>query len=204
MILPEYTLSESNVSRNPFEQFGIWYSDHIDTDPEENGVVMLATSGSDGTVSARTVLMKEYDETGFVFYTNYESRKAGQLRENPHAALLFYWPELFRQVRIEGTVEKVSSSMSDAYFKSRPRSKRIASIASHQSSILTGKKALLNKVSFIRNNNIGKALPRPDYWGGYRLIPVWFEFWLAGKNRLHDRISYTLAEGKWIIDRLSP
>ncbi len=204
MILPEYILSESNVSRNPFEQFSIWYSDHLDTDPEENGVVMLATSGSDGRVSGRIVLMKEYDDKGFVFYSNYESRKASQLEKNPQAAMLFYWPEYNRQVRIEGTVEKISASMSDKYFKSRPRGSRIASIASHQSTVLADKKALLDKVSFIKNNNSGKSLPRPDYWGGYRLIPVWFEFWVAGRNRLHDRISYTLADGKWIINRLSP
>jgi len=204
MILQEYTLSESNVKPDPFDQFHSWYSERIDSDPEESGVVALATSGSDGKVSVRIVLMKGYNKTGFVFYTNYDSKKGDQMNANPHAALLFYWPELSRQVRIEGVVEKVSARISDEYFKNRPRGSRISAIASNQSRIVPDKKYLLDKVSFITKNNKDKDLPRPEQWGGYRLVPEWFEFWLEGKDRLHDRITYTLTKGNWIINRLAP
>jgi len=204
MILQEYTLSESNVKPDPFDQFHSWYSERIDSDPEESGVVALATSGSDGKVSVRIVLMKGYNKTGFVFYSNYDSKKGVQMNSNPHAALLFYWPELSRQVRIEGVVEKVSARISDEYFKNRPRGSRISAIASNQSRIVPDKKYLLDKVSFITKNNKDKDLPRPEQWGGYRLVPEWFEFWLEGKDRLHDRITYTLTKGNWIINRLAP
>ncbi len=203
MMKSSLILSEKNVSLNPFDQFHYWYSEHIGCDPEDSGVMTLATSVREGVVSARIVLLKEYNENGFIFYTNYESRKGIQLQQNPHAALLFYWPELSRQVRIEGTVEKVPSDISDRYFKTRPRGSRISAIASNQSRIIPDKDYLLGKVAFIRKNIKGKNPVRPDYWGGYRLIPSWFEFWLEGKNRLHDRISYTLVKDKWIINRLA-
>lgn len=203
MMKSSLILSEKNVSLNPIDQFHYWYSEHIGCDPEDSGVMTLATSVREGVVSARIVLLKEYNENGFIFYTNYESRKGIQLQQNPHAALLFYWPELSRQVRIEGTVEKVPSDISDRYFKTRPRGSRISAIASNQSRIIPDKDYLLGKVAFIRKNIKGKNPVRPDYWGGYRLIPSWFEFWLEGKNRLHDRISYTLVKDKWIINRLA-
>jgi pyridoxamine 5'-phosphate oxidase len=150
------------------------------------------------------VLLKDYDGNGFVFFTNYNSRKGIQLASNPHGALLFYLPEYARQIRIEGTIEKVSAQESDDYFATRPVESRISAWASEQSSVIPDRDFLRKKYDFYRNMFSEKEVPRPEYWGGFRLVPDWFEFWQEGEFRLHDRLTYSRSNGIWIIKRLAP
>lgn len=165
----------------------------------------LATVGPDGYPSARTVLLKGYDEHGFVFFTNYESRKGQELALNPHATLLFTWLELQRQIRIEGEVEKISREASLAYFQSRPRESQIGAWASPQSSVIAGREVLEQREMEMEEKFAGlDKLPLPDYWGGYLLRPVALEFWQGRMSRLHDRILYTRTDHEWLIQRLAP
>jgi pyridoxamine 5'-phosphate oxidase len=197
-------LSEQSVDKDPFIQFGKWYKKRLESETIYPESFSLATSTEDGKVSVRTVLLKDFDSSGFVFFTNYLGRKGKELTENPNAAMLFYWPETVRQVRIEGRVEKVSSEESDKYFLSRPRESRIGAWASRQSTLIPGKEHLLEQVSFYSQQYKGKNIPRPPHWGGFRVIPDVFEFWQEGKFRLHDRIVYTKGKKGWSIKRLAP
>ena len=198
------TLSENSVDVDPFKQFGIWYEEQRKTEVTYPDSVTLATSTADGHVSARTVLLKDYSHAGFVFFTNYGSKKGMQLSQNPRAALLFYWPGPGRQVRIEGVVEKISAAESDEYFKTRPRESQIGTWASEQSRVLPDRTHLENRVEFYKDKFSDLPVPRPSHWGGFRLVPAWFEFWQEGEFRLHDRIIYTGSANHWKIERLAP
>ena len=196
--------SEKTVDPNPFVQFKTWYSEHLTSGIAIPESVTLATASADGCISARTVLLKVYNNTGFVFFTNYKSRKGSQLLSNPRAALLFYWPESGRQVRIEGATEKVSDKDSESYFKTRPRESQISAWASEQSSVIPNRQHIENHYDFYKNKYSEKPVDRPQHWGGFRLIPEWFEFWQEGDFRLHDRLTYTKREDLWVIERLAP
>jgi len=198
------SLSENDVAANPFLQFKKWFSDAIEAQLYEPNVMTFATADSDGKPSARIVLLKGFDENGFVFYTNYESRKANDLVENPQAAAVFFWAELERQVRIEGIVSKIDKETSEAYFHSRPIGSQIGAIASPQSSVITDRTLLEEKVSMLTAEYEGKVIPKPDNWGGYLIEPKRIEFWQGRSSRLHDRITYDFIEGSWKISRLAP
>jgi pyridoxamine 5'-phosphate oxidase len=164
----------------------------------------LATATKDGRPSARIVLLKSFSDLGFVFFTNYLSRKAKELSENPRASLLFYWPQLWRQVRIEGDVEKISAADSESYFESRPLGSKLGAWASHQSEVVENRETLEARFGELEKR-FGEEVPRPEYWGGYRLKPNSIEFWQGRDNRLHDRLRYRLQEdGAWLIERLAP
>ena len=198
------SLSENDVAANPFLQFKKWFSDAVEAQLYEPNVMTFATADSDGKPSARIVLLKGFDENGFVFYTNYESRKANDLVENPQAAAVFFWAELERQVRIEGIVSKIDKETSEAYFHSRPIGSQIGAIASPQSSVITNRTILEEKVSMLTAEYEGKVIPKPDNWGGYLIEPKRIEFWQGRSSRLHDRITYDFIEGFWKISRLAP
>lgn len=166
--------------------------------------MVLASATPDGRPSARVVLLKEYDDHGVVFFTNYEGRKSSELMQNPNAALLFFWAELERQVRIEGTVEKTSRQESEDYFRIRPLESQLSAWASKQSSVIPSRNVLEQKVADLRSLYANKEIPSPPFWGGFRLQPHTYEFWQGRENRLHDRIRYTLEGGVWGIERLSP
>ncbi len=201
-ITEEFT--EKSVSDNPFIQFDRWYRQHLSLDLRIPEAAYLGTASSDGKVSVRTVLLKNYSEAGFVFFTNYKSRKGSQLASNRNAALLFYWPEMNRQVRIEGIAEKVPPPISDAYFAIRPRDSQIAAWASEQSSEIPGRVYLEEKFRYYSKIFTGFPVQRPDNWGGYMIKPSWFEFWEDRENRLHDRITYSRKDNDWVISRLAP
>jgi pyridoxamine 5'-phosphate oxidase len=198
------SLSENETDPDPFIQFDKWYVERLASGIEVPEAVILGTSSSAGRVSARVVLLKEHSEKGFVFYTNYHSKKASHLMSNHHAALLFYWPESGRQIRVEGVTAKVSDEESDEYFKSRPRESQISSWASNQSSVVPGRNYVEKQFDVFRSIFDGKPVPRPEHWGGFRLIPTWFEFWQERDYRLHDRLTYTKKENRWLIERLAP
>ncbi|KEQ28591.1 pyridoxine 5'-phosphate oxidase [Pedobacter antarcticus 4BY] len=197
-------LQESDVAANPTDQFANWFKDVLGAQLFEPNVMTLATADAMGKPSARIVLLKEFDNTGFVFYTNYESKKGKQLAENPQASLLFFWPELERQVRIDGIVSRVSAEASDSYFHSRPAGSQIGALASPQSQIIPNREYLQEKVSVLKNEFQGVEIPRPEHWGGYILEPQAMEFWQGRPSRLHDRINYTFDNGVWVISRLAP
>ncbi len=197
-------LSESMIDKNPFKQFDVWYKDHLAEGDEIPDSVSLGTTSAEGRVSVRTVLLKDYNENGFVFFTNYNSRKSSQLDSTKQAALLFYWPLKSRQVRIEGTVEKVTEKESEVYFESRPRESQLAAWASEQSSVIPDREYLDKRYEFYKDRFNNKPVPKPQHWGGYRIIPDWFEFWQAGEFRLHDRLTYTRMHNVWFIERLAP
>lgn len=197
-------LSEKSVAADPVIQFEKWYGDRLNTGIIYPDSVTLATSTVTGQVSARTVLLKDFSNAGFVFFTNYNSKKGQQLSENPGAAMLFYWPESGRQVRIEGVVEKVSEEESEAYFRTRSRESQIGAWASEQSKVIPDRTHLENRVEFYNNLFSGIPVPKPSHWGGFRLVPDRIEFWQEGEFRLHDRIAYTKSRNSWLIERLSP
>jgi pyridoxamine 5'-phosphate oxidase len=198
-------LQEEDLAAGPMEQFQRWLALAAEADPNDYTSMTLATADREGRPSARIVLLKGCDERGFVFFSNYESRKAGELAENPSAALLFYWPAFERQVRIEGRVEKVSREESEAYYRTRPRGSRIGAWASRQSTVIGGRAALEEQVRAIEERFPNDDIPPPDYWGGYRLVPERIEFWQGRPDRLHDRLRYRrLPDGSWTIERLSP
>lgn len=197
-------LTEQDVDSNPILQFGKWFEAAVTAQLYEPNVMTLATSDRFGKPSARIVLLKGFDENGFVFYTNYESKKGKDLVENPQAALVFFWPELERQVRIEGLVTKVDAASSAAYFHSRPVGSQIGALASPQSQVLDSRESLENKVNELTKAYEGLEIPRPLHWGGYLIEPSYIEFWQGRPSRLHDRIVYNLVDGSWIINRLAP
>ena len=196
-------LDESAVAKQPFAQLQIWLAEAIAAACPEPSAMSLATVGANGRPSSRIVLLKEVDARGLMFYTNYESRKGRELAANPHAALLFYWVELEREVRIEGRVERLEAAAADAYFNSRPLLSRIAAIVSPQSSEIAGREWLEQRFAEAQAR-LGEAPERPGQWGGYRLIPEAFEFWQGRRSRLHDRIAYHASAGGWRISRLAP
>lgn len=203
----EYTragLRRSDVARDPTEQFRRWFEETLAADLHEPNAMIVATATPEGRPSARVVLLKGFDERGFVFYTNYEGRKAREMEENPRAALLFYWGELERQVRVEGTVARVSGEESDAYFATRPRGSRLGAWASEQSRVVGGREVLEDRLEKLEQEHEGSDIPRPAFWGGYRVAPEAFEFWQGRENRLHDRISYHREGTGWRIERLQP
>lgn len=198
------SLSETEVKPTPFDQFDQWMREAVDVKLPEPNAMTLATSTFEGKPSARVVLLKHYSAEGFSFFTNYESRKAKQLLQNPYAALVFYWPELERQVRIEGKVQKASDAQSDQYFKTRPEGSKIGAWASPQSAVIPNRKYLERLMADFEEEFKGKPIKRPPNWGGYVLVPTLFEFWQGRPNRLHDRIQYTLINNVWKIERLAP
>lgn len=203
----EYTLgelSEDTVHSNPFAQFRQWFDQMLQTNVPEPNAMTLATSDKTGYVTTRVVLLKEMSEEGLVFYTNYSSLKGRQMDENPRAAILFYWGELQRQIRIEGAVEKLDTEMSRAYFQSRPFESRLGAVASAQSSEIANRSVLEEQFTELRKAYKDQDVPMPDNWGGIRLVPNYFEFWQGRKSRLHDRIFYRLNARNWEIGRLSP
>lgn len=196
---------ENELDKSPFVQFARWFEEARQRQPELPDAVTLATSGLDGSVTARMVLLKGFDEHGFVIFTNYNSRKGTQISENPRAALCFYWPVLERQVRIEGAVVKTTEEESDAYFATRPRGSQLGAWASCQSRVIPGRGDLDQRFHDLEVNYRDRQVPRPPHWGGYRIIPIEIEFWQGREDRLHDRFVYRLREPKdWIIERLSP
>ena len=198
-------LSESDVDANAIKQFEKWWHEAVNSKIDEVNAMTLATASLDALPSARIVLLKEVNEKGFVFFTNYESYKAQQLAENPKACLVFFWKELERQVRITGLIEKISGKQSDEYFQSRPESSRIGAWASPQSRVIEDRQWLDEKFNELVNKMEGTSIPRPSHWGGYIVKPVVIEFWQGRPSRLHDRIQYTLEEnGGWKIERLAP
>ncbi|GAO41976.1 pyridoxamine 5'-phosphate oxidase [Flavihumibacter petaseus] len=201
----QLSLDKTDAAADPIRQFSKWWQEAIDSGIEEVNAMTLATASSDGVPSARIVLLKGFDEKGFVFFTNYNSYKAIQLVENPRACLVFFWKELERQVRITGIVEKVSTSESDDYFNSRPESSRIGAWASPQSEVIPGREVLSSNVLNLEKRFAGGAIPRPAHWGGYRVKHVSVEFWQGRPSRLHDRLQYSLNdEGGWTLERLAP
>ncbi|SFP99113.1 pyridoxamine 5'-phosphate oxidase [Parafilimonas terrae] len=197
-------LNEDDIATNPIEQFSRWWNDAMHSEILEVNAMTLSTATKDGRPSARIVLLKGFDENGFVFFTNYNSRKGNELAENPFAALTFFWKEIERQVRIEGTVEKTDAAESDAYFFSRPQGSRIGAWASPQSTVIKSRDVLEENVARY-TGEFKNSIPRPPHWGGYRVMPLRIEFWQGRSSRLHDRISYTKTdEGSWKAERLAP
>lgn len=197
-------LIEANVAADPVDQFTLWFDEAVRADLPEANMMTLATVDALGLPDARVVLLKEHGPGGFVFYTNYASTKAEQLAAHPYATLVFHWQPLHRQVRVSGAVEKVDSGQSDAYFATRPRGSQLAARASRQSVPIADRRALLDRYEEEDQRWAGVEVPRPDDWGGYRLIPSWFEFWQGQVNRMHDRIRFTPGDGRWFSERLSP
>jgi pyridoxamine 5'-phosphate oxidase len=196
-------LDERDLDRDPFRQFEAWFADAA-VRVRVPEAMAIATAGEDGAPSLRMVLLKGFDEHGFVFFTGYESRKGRELDANPHAALLFYWDPLGRQVRVEGSVTKVARDESERYFHSRPRGAQIAALASRQSSVIGGRDELDARHAELERELEGREVPLPPRWGGLRLVPVTFEFWQHRENRLHDRLRYRRDGDRWLIERLSP
>ena len=198
-------LYEADLDPNPIEQFRIWYGQALRAEFIYPNDFTLATSTKDGKPSARQLLLKDFDEEGFVFYSNSESKKGSDLADNPFAALCFWWDKLERQVRVEGKVKIVSQQDADEYFHSRPIGSQIGAWASNQSTVIPDRELLDNRYKEFENKFEDKIIPRPPYWNGYRLAPVAIEFWQGRQNRLHDRLRYKLQkDGKWTIERLAP
>jgi pyridoxamine 5'-phosphate oxidase len=195
-------LREGDISPDPLAQFGRWFDDAREAGVPEPEAVALATASADGAPSARMVLLKGFDERGFRFFTNYESRKGSELSANPRAALLFHWKELARQVRIEGPVERIPPAESAEYFNSRSSESRLSTLASPQSRVIGSREELERRVEQLR---AAGEPPAPAHWGGYRLLPQVYELWQRREHRLHDRLRYRLeAPGSWALERLAP
>ncbi len=204
----EYTtkgLRRDDLKATPIKQFELWFEQALEANLLEPNAMSLATVGDDMMPSIRTVLLKLYDEKGFVFFSNYKSKKAEQIEQNPKAALLFPWLGLERQVKVEGTIEKISKTDSLKYFLSRPKGSQIGAWVSHQSEIISSRSLLEAKFDEIKNKFVKGEIPFPSFWGGYIIKPQVVEFWQGGKDRLHDRFEYRLnKENSWDINRLAP
>lgn len=198
------SLSKADVNKDPYVQFQNWLNDAIHAKLPEPSAMALSTTGKNMQPSSRMVLLKDIKDNGLLFYTNYESKKGMQIKENPYASLLFFWPELERQIRIEGRIEKTSEKISDEYYLSRPGKSRIGAWASPQSKEIESRKWLEEKHADYELEFIGNVPERPKHWGGYMLIPYQFEFWQGRPKRLHDRIEYYRDNDEWRIRRLAP
>jgi pyridoxamine 5'-phosphate oxidase len=210
------SLEEADVAANPIDQFTRWWNEAVASQIDEVNAMTIATANAAGVPAARIVLLKGYNPNGFIFFTNYESDKGKNLAQNPHAALVFFWKELERQIRIEGTVEKVSAEESDRYFNSRPASSRIGAWASPQSAVIENRMVIEQNVERYSSIFANDSIERPDHWGGYIVKPTSIEFWQGRSSRLHDRIKYTLQNSaynaatdtrtdlNWKIERLAP
>ena len=199
------SFTEQLADKDPIKQFDTWWKQAVEAKIDEVNAMTLATASADGLPSARIVLLKEFSDKGFVFYTNYNSFKGKQLEENPKACLVFFWKEVERQVRITGIVQKVSDQDSELYFHSRPAGSQIGATVSPQSSVIESREWLENKFSSLEKELKGGQVSRPENWGGYLVKPVVIEFWQGRPSRLHDRLEYTLQEnGSWKIERLAP
>ena len=198
-------LLETDLASNPFAQFERWFEDAKREQPVHPEAMTVSTATQAGEVSSRVVLLKGFDEHGFVFFTNYSSRKGEQISENPRVALCFHWPVLERQVRVEGAAVRVTEEESDAYFATRPRGSQLGAWASDQSRVIPGRGDLDARVKELEEIYRDRPVPRPPHWGGYRVIPLLVEFWQGRLDRLHDRFVYRLREPKdWVIERLAP
>jgi pyridoxamine 5'-phosphate oxidase len=197
-------LDRDQLDDDPLAQFGRWFGEAERADLIEPNAMTLATSSPDGRPSARIVLLKGFGPDGFVFFSNYASRKGDELAANPNAALVFWWPPLERQVRLEGRVERTTTEESEAYWASRPLGSRLAALASAQSQVLAGREELVRRVEELAARHRDGDVPLPEAWGGYRLVPDAFEFWQGQPNRLHDRFRYTRRQDGWLVERLSP
>ena len=203
--LPQPSLTPETIDADPIKQFSRWFAEAEQAERPLYNAMTLATASRTGKPSARMVLLKEVDLRGFIFYTNYESRKACEIEENSSAALVFYWPALSRQVRIEGTVEVVNRAASERYFASRPRGHQIEAHASPQSRVIQDRAFLKQRFQAVTEQFSAQQVPRPANWGGYRLLPEIVEFWQEGEHRLHDRLRYRRGDtANWIIERLAP
>jgi len=198
------SLDQKEVDQNPFEQFSVWFEEAMKSELPEPNAMILATADKNCKPSVRALLLKGFDEKGFIFYTNYESRKGKELEANNNAAMLFFWAELERQVRIEGKVFKITEHESKKYFDTRPYKSRIGAWASNQSTVIQSRFVIVKKFLKYFAKFHSSDIPLPPYWGGYILVPECFEFWQGRANRLHDRISYSLVNGVWKTERLSP
>ena len=198
-------LDEATFSPDPIAQFRAWHERARVTNARDPDAMALATANEDWRPSVRMVLLRGYDAGGFLFFTNYESRKGGELRTNPQAALLWYWPELDRQIRVEGTVERASSEESASYFSTRPRESQLAAWASPQSRVVEDRDGLERRMAELADRYRGAPVPRPDHWGGFRVRHDRIEFWLGRPHRLHDRLCYSRSsDGTWQLARLAP
>jgi pyridoxamine 5'-phosphate oxidase len=198
------SLSEVDIDPDPFKQFQIWFDQAISAQLPEPNAMTLATATRNAIPDARIVLLKGFDDRGFVFYTNYDSQKGQELAENPQATLIFWWAELERQVRISGAVEKVSTAESDTYFHSRPIGSQLGAWTSNQSQVIPNREYLEHRLQELTEQYQNQEIPRPPHWGGYRVMPHTIEFWQGRKSRLHDRLRYQKKQAGWKIDRLSP
>ncbi|MEI8073121.1 MAG: pyridoxamine 5'-phosphate oxidase [Bacteroidota bacterium] len=198
------SLLESDAASDPFAQFGHWWLEAVESKIDEVNAMTIATSSADGFPSARIVLLKGYDRNGFVFFTNYNSQKGQDIAANPKACLLFFWKELERQVRIDGSIEKISAKDSEEYFQSRPIGSRIGAWCSPQSSVIPDRSLLDKNVEFYSNKFNAQIVPRPEHWGGYIVKPTAIEFWQGRSSRLHDRLRYSNTSEGWKLERLAP
>jgi pyridoxamine 5'-phosphate oxidase len=196
-------LNESSIAANPFYQFQFWLEEAIKSKVNEPTAMNLATVDKRNRPKSRIVLLKDFSQDGFVFFTNYQSQKGNDLAQNPFGSINFFWPELERQVRIEGIIGKINTSQSDEYFASRPRGSQIGANVSPQSKIIK-KSELENRVHNFEISNEGKVIDRPENWGGYILKPDYFEFWQGRPSRLHDRLTFLLENNEWVINRIAP
>lgn len=199
------SLLETDIAEDPVTQFSRWWDDAEKSQLDEINAMTLATASASGLPDARIVLLKSFSEEGFVFFTNYNSQKGKELAENPRACLVFFWKELERQVRVMGSVEKVSAQESDAYFNSRPAGSRVGAWASPQSSVIESRSVIENNIAAVEARFAGTNISRPPHWGGYIVVPELIEFWQGRSNRLHDRLQYSKTEnGGWKAERLAP
>lgn len=198
-------LHESTVGPDPFHLFGLWFQEALALNIELANAMVVATADSDGRPAARYVLLKEYSSAGFVFYTNSLSQKGRQIEHNPHAALVFYWKEMHRQIRIEGRVEQLGADKADSYFATRPRGSQISTWVASQSEVVPDRESLYARVEELTTQFENQVIPRPDAWTGYRVVPTRVEFWQGQENRLHDRLVYHRNDsGDWSMSRLAP
>ncbi|HET7055692.1 MAG TPA: pyridoxamine 5'-phosphate oxidase [Thermomicrobiales bacterium] len=204
----DYTLAgllESDLDPDPIAQFRTWFAEAQAAKGFEPNAMTVATADADGNPGARTLLLKGLDERGFVFYTNYESGKGRQLESNPRAELLFYWPEVERQVRVHGAVERLDRTASEQYFHSRPLGNQLGAVVSQQSTVVPNRDALEEAYAALEVTYATEPVPMPEYWGGYRVVPEWIEFWQGRRSRLHDRLRYRRSDdGAWVVERLAP
>ena len=197
-------LTEDNINPDPFKQFDIWFKDAHDIGLKDPNAMNVASATKDGIPSSRMVLLKSYDENGFIFYTNYTSRKSREIIDNPLVALNFFWDALERQVRVEGKIKKIDSKISDEYFASRARLSQLGAHASNQSEVIENYDVITNKLKELEKKFEGEEIPRPEHWGGFIIVPDSIEFWQGHQGRIHDRLKFQRLEQKWKLDRLSP